>query len=428
MPLPRSRLVRQTETVNATPSTIPSAPGNRPAGRLGLRLNLMRPESSGQTDRVTHIELFFDLIFVFALTQLSRHLYENQSWHGAAESVILILALWWIWVHTTWVTNLLDPARLPVRGVVIGLSLVGLVVSVSIYESFGDRGIVFAVAYVTLQLGRTAFMALALARHDRALFHAFVRIFVWLAVAGLFWILGGLLPSDYRLPLWATALGIEFVSATLGFPVPGLGRALPGDAELSGPHVAERSAQFVIIALGESFLVAGFAFVGQDSSLPGVIGLLLAFVSGAAMWWLYFDHGEHTGSLALAASPNPGRLARLAYTYVHALLIAAVVLTSVGGKEILAHPDDPIIFSTAVAITGAPLLFLLGLVLFRFLVAGEILASHLTGIALLLLVLPLTFTLSPLALGAVGAVVLSIVACWETIVRLRNGTAEEAAG
>ncbi|TFC47413.1 low temperature requirement protein A [Cryobacterium sp. TMT1-62] len=416
--------------MNATPSTVPSAPGTgrRPAGRFGLRLNLMRPDRPDLADRVTYIELFFDLIFVFALTQLSRHLYENQSWQGAAESVILVLALWWIWVHTTWVTNLLDPARLPVRGVVIGLSLVGLVVSVSIYESFGDRGFLFAVAYVTLQLGRTAFMALALALHDRALFRAFVRIFLWLAVAGLFWILGGLLPADYRLLLWATALGIEFVSAKLGFPVPGLGRATPGDGELSGPHIAERSALFVIIALGESFLVTGFAFVDQDVSVPGVLGLLLAFVSGAAMWWLYFDHSEYAGSKALADAADPGRLARLAYTYVHAMLIAGIVLSSVGVKEILAHPDDPVIFSTAVAITGGPLLYLLGLALFRFVVAREVLISHVTGIALLLLALPLAFALSPLALGALGALMLTTVACWGTIVRVRNGTAEKEAG
>ncbi|TFD31483.1 low temperature requirement protein A [Cryobacterium cryoconiti] len=388
----------------------------------------MRPDDSEQSDRVTYIELFFDLIFVFALTQLSRHLYENQSLQGAAESAVLVLALWWIWVHTTWVTNVLDPARLPVRGVVLGLSLIGLVVSVSIYESFGDRGFIFAVAYVVLQLGRTAFMALALARHDRGLHRSFVRIFVWLAVAGSFWIAGGLLPADYRLLLWAIALGIEFVSASAGFPVPGLGRAAPGDAELSGPHIAERSALFVIIALGESFLVTGFAFVDQDVSVPGVIGLLLAFVSGAAMWWLYFDHGERAGSRALATSTDPGRIARFAYTYVHALIIAGVVLTSVGDKEVLGHPDSSMILSTAVAITGGPLLYLLGLTLFRFVVARELLVSHLAGIALLLLALPVAFTLSPLALGAVCASVLTLVACWETIVRVRNGTADEEAG
>ena len=95
--------------------------------RVGFRRNLLRPDDSDRTDRVTYIELFFDLIFVFALTQLSRFLYENQSPIGALESAILVLALWWVWVYTTWVTNMLDPTKLPVRGVVIGLALVGFV-------------------------------------------------------------------------------------------------------------------------------------------------------------------------------------------------------------------------------------------------------------------------------------------------------------
>ena len=146
------------------------------------------------------------------------------------------------------------------------------------------------------------------------------------------------------------------------------------------------------------------------------------------MWWLYFDHGERAGSRALASSADPGRIARLAYTYVHALIIAGVVLTSVGDKEVLGHPDGSMTLSTAVAITGGPLLYLLGLTLFRFVVAREVLASHLAGIVLLLLALPVAFTLSPLALGAVCASVLTLVACWETIVRVRNGTADEEAG
>ncbi|MBC7443166.1 MAG: low temperature requirement protein A [Ramlibacter sp.] len=409
-----------TSPLNTTPTT--SSPG------FGFRRNLLRPDYSAQADRVTHIELFFDLIFVLALTQLSRYLYENQSWAGALESAVLVLALWWIWVHTTWVTNVLDPARLPVRGAVIGLSLVGLVASVSIFESFGDRGIVFALAYVTLQLGRTAFMALAVARHDAGLFRTFVRIFLWLAVAGVFWVVGGLLPPGYRLVLWSVALGIEFLSASLGFPVPGLGRSRPGNAELSGAHIAERSALFVIIALGESFLVSGFAFVDQAVSLPGVLGLLIAFVSGVMMWWLYFDHAESAGSKALAADQETGRIARLAYTYVHAVIIAGVVLTSVGDKEILGHPYEAMMLSTAVTITGGPLLYLLGLALFRRVVTGEVLFSHLLGVALLLALLPLAFLLSPLQLGAASMAVLSVVACWETAVRLRNGTVNEEAG
>ncbi len=395
---------------------------------FGFRRNLLRPDDSERADRVTYIELFFDLIFILALTQLSRYLYENQSWTGALESAMLVLALWWVWVFTTWVTNWLDPARLPVRGVIIALSLVGLVMSTSIYESFGDRGIVFAIAYVSLQLGRTVFMVLALARHDPALHQTFLRMLAWLSVAGVFWIVGALLPLEFRLPFWIAALAIEYLSASLGFRVPGTGKAAVDDWDLSGPHLAERSALFVIIALGESFLVTGFAFVAQESSLSGVLGMLLAFVTAVAMWWLYFDHGERAGSKAIARASAPGRIARLAYTYVHAIIIAGIVLTSVADKEILGHPDEAMRWSTAVTVVGGPVLYLVGLVLFRRIVARELLVSHLTGVAALLVVFAFAFQVSPLLLGAMTTAVLVTVAGWETIVRVRTGTDEAEAG
>jgi low temperature requirement protein LtrA len=408
--------------------TPPTKSAPAAAARFGLRRNLLRPDDSERADRVTYIELFFDLIFIFALTQLSRYLYENQSWTGALESAMLVLALWWVWVYTTWVTNWLDPARLPVRGVIIALSLVGLVMSTSIFESFGDRGIVFAIAYVTLQLGRTTFMVFALARHDRALHQTFLRMLAWLSVAAVFWIVGALLPLEYRLPFWIAALAIEYVSASLGFRVPGTGKAAVDDWDLSGPHIAERSALFVIIALGESFLVTGFAFVAQESSVAGVLGMLLAFVTAVAMWWLYFDHGERAGSKAIARASAPGRIVRLAYTYVHAIIIAGIVLTSVADKEILEHPDEAMSWSTAVTVVGGPVLYLVGLVLFRRIVARELLISHLAGVAALLVVFALAFQVSPLLLGAMTTTVLVIVAAWETIVRVRTGTDEPEAG
>jgi len=392
---------------------------------LGFRRNLLRPTDSDRTDRVTYIELFFDLIFVFALTQLSRYLYENQSPLGALESAVLVLAVWWVWVYTTWVTNWLDPARLPVRGVVISLALVGLVMGTSIYESFGDRGLAFAVAYVVLQLGRTAFMVLAVARHDRVLHRQFVSMLVWLSAASVLWIVGALLPLGLRLPLWLAALGIEYLSASRGFRVPDSDAHAGG---LSGAHIAERSALFIIIALGESFLVTGFAFVGQESSVAGVIGVLIAFVTVVAMWWLYFDHGERAGSRAIETAERPGRIARLAYTYAHAVLIAGVVLTSVAAKEVLEHPDDAMKLSTAITVVGGPLLYLVGLLLFRHVVARERMLSHLVGAGLMVAAFFAAPLVSPLALGGLVTAVLVGVASAETIVRLRRGTVDREAG
>ncbi|MDJ0324713.1 low temperature requirement protein A [Cryobacterium sp. PH31-AA6] len=395
---------------------------------FGIRQNLLRPDDSERAHRVAYIELFFDLIFILALTQLSRYLYDNQTLAGALESTLLVLAFWWIWIYTTWATNWLDPVRLPVRGAIIGLSLIGLVMSTSIYESFGDRGLVFALSYVTLQLGRTVFMLLALAPHDRDLHRTHLRILVWLTVAGVFWILGAVLPLEFRLPLWGIALAVEYLSAGLGFRVPGLGKATAEDWDISGPHIAERSALFVIIALGESFLVTGFAFIDKSISVDGVLGLLVAFVSAVTMWWLYFDHGERVGANAMASSAAPGRIARLAYTYVHAIIIAGIVLTSVADKEVLKHPDAAVSLATAITLVGGPVLYLVGLVLFRWIVARELLISHLAGVTALLVLFGLAFALSPLVLAAMTTGVLVGVATWETVLRVRTGTDEPDAG
>ncbi|WP_161885481.1 low temperature requirement protein A [Marisediminicola antarctica] len=407
------------------PSEQNVTPGQAP---IGFRRNLMRPEDSERTDRVTYIELFFDLIFVFALTQLSNHLYENQSVLGAAESAVLVLALWWVWVYTTWVTNWLDPARLLVRGVVIGLALVGLVMSTSIYEAFGDRGLAFALAYVALQLGRTVFMVLAAARHDAELYRELAQVLVWLSIASVFWIAGALLPLAYRLPVWAAALVVEYLSANRGFRIPGMTSGRLGDGRLSGAHIAERSALFVIIALGESFLVTGFAFVDQEASVAGVIGVITAFVTAVAMWWLYFDHGERAGSRAIENADMPGKLARVAYTYVHTLIIAGIVLASVADKEILAHPDAGMKLSTAITIIGGPVLYLVGLLLFRWVVARELLRFHIVGVAVMLALFAVAFTLTPLVLGVVVTLALVGVASAETIVRVRRGTDDAEAG
>jgi len=223
-----------------------------------------------------------------ALTQLSRYLYENQSPTGALESAVLVLALWWVWVYATWVTNSLDPAHFPVRAAVIGLALVGLIMSVSIFESFGDRGLTFAIAYVVLQIGRRVFMIAAVARHNRDLSHDFVRVLIRLAASGVFWILGGLVSIEFRIWFWLIALRIEHLSGAVGFRLHGRGSARIEDWDISGSHIAQRSALFVIIALGESFLVTGFAFVAQESSVVGVASVLLAFVNTVTLWWLLF--------------------------------------------------------------------------------------------------------------------------------------------
>lgn len=390
---------------------------------FGMARDVLRPTDSSRADRVTYVELFFDLMFVLALTQLSAYLFENQTPLGAFEGIIMVCALWWAWVSTTWVTNWLDPVTLPVRGAVVALGFVALVMSVSIAEAFGDRAWAFAVSYVVLQIGRTGFIVWATVRHDRRVARDFALILGWTVVGGALWIVGAVLPNAWQLPVWTAALALELLGTILGYPVPGRGRVLIHSWDLSGPHIAERTSLFVLIAVGEGLLVTGFAFVEKESSVSSIAALVTAFVTAAAAWWIYFDHGERVGAEAIEASDEPGRLARTAYTWVHLPIIAGIVLMSVGDKEMLSHPDQRSAAATIV-IAGAPILFLAGTVLFRRTLERRWARAQLIGLVALTVLTGVAFFLpffDALRLSVAAAVLLVAVAAGETVERVRRG-------
>lgn len=387
---------------------------------FGLRRDVLRPADTSRADRVTYVELFFDLVFVFALTQVSGYLYEHQTPLGALEGAILVCALWWAWVSTTWVTNWLDPVKLPVRGAVVALTFVAFVMSVAIAEAFGDRAWAFAIAYVVLQVGRTGFIVWATWRHDARAAHDFANVLVWTVAGSVLWIVGALLPLPAQLPFWGAALALELVGTIVGFPVPGRGRVELSAWDLSGPHIAERTALFVLIALGEGLLVTGFEVVAAEASVASMVALATAFVSAAACWWIYFDHGERIGAEAIEASPSPGRLARTAYTWVHLAIVGGIVLLGVGDKEVLGHPHEQSV-AAVVTVLGGPLLFLAGTTVFRKVLDGRWMVAQLVGMLVLLAVAVLTPLIDPLTTGVLAAIVLAATATGETIERLRTG-------
>lgn len=390
---------------------------------FGLRADVLRPADTERAQQVTYVELFFDLVFVFGLTQLGSYLYENQTPLGALEGVIMLVALWWAWVSTTWVTNWLDPVKLPVRAAVIGLAFVAFVMSAAIAEAFGDRAWTFALAYITLKLGRAVFMVWSTARHDPQVSHDFGNVLVWALAGSALWIVGALLPLPLQLPLWAAALALELTGSVLGYPVPGRGRMEIGRWDVSGSHIAERTALFVLIALGEGLLVTGFAFVAVEASVEGVIAVATAFVAAAACWWIYFDHGERIGAEALEAAGAPGRTARTAYSWVHLLVVGGIVLLGVGDKEVLAHPHEQSL-AAVVTVLGGPMLFLIGTVLFRRVLERRWMRAQLAGIAALLVVAAITPLLDPLSTGSLAALVLVATAAGETIERMRRNAPE----
>jgi low temperature requirement protein LtrA len=220
--------------------------------------SLLRERKDGSEARVGSVELFFDLVFVFAVTQLSHFLLHHLTPLGAVQTCLLLMAVWWVWIYTSWVTNWLDPDKTQVRVMLFLLMLAGLVLSISLPEAFAERGLTFAAAYASMQVGRSLFALWAFERAGRpADAKNFQRIIIWLSVSGLFWIFGGFAAPAPRLGLWAVALAIEYTGPAVGFFVPGLGRSETTDWAIEGGHLAERCGLFVIIALGESILVTG---------------------------------------------------------------------------------------------------------------------------------------------------------------------------
>src|SRR5665213_2295582 len=277
---------------------------------------LFRKSTPHQHSRVTYAELLFDLVFVCAVTQIPHSLLGRFTPLGALQTRQLLLGVWRAWVYTAWVTNWLNPELTPVRVLLFLLMFGGLVLSTSIPKAFESRGLWFALAYAAMQVGRTLFLlastppARTLARINA------IRILSWLRVSAVFWIAGGLAHGHARLALWAVALGIEYISPAVRFWVPKYGASAVADWVVEGGHMAERCAGFIIIALGESIVVTRATFADLSWTRQTVTAFASAFVGAIAMWWIYFHKGAEAGSERISRSSEPGRLGRLAYTYL----------------------------------------------------------------------------------------------------------------
>jgi len=365
--------------------------------------------------RVTNAELFFDLVFVFAVTQLSHSLLHHFTPLGALQVTVLFLAVWWVWVYTTWVTNWLDPEQTPVRILLFLLMLGGLVLSTTIPKAFEERGLWFAVAYASMQVGRTAFWLLATPKHRTAVRHNAIRILAWLCLSAVFWILGGLAESENRLTFWIAALAIEYVSAAARFWTPGLGFSSLEAWAVEGSHMAERCALFIIIALGETLVIQGATFAELTWTAENVAAFLSTLTGSIAIWWIYFHRGMEAGAAKISKSAESGRLARLAYTYLHMPIVAGIILAAVADELVLKHPGGHSDTRTVLAAVGGPLLFLVGTILFKLAIRGFLQLSHIFGIIALAATGWLGHDLSPLWLSILTTAIMVVVAVWESL-------------
>ena len=336
-------------------------PASAGAPPIVPQLPIIRTRTEGE-QRATFFELFFDLVYVFAVTQLSHHLVDDLTWPGAAETAFMLVALYWAWNYTTWMTNWFDPDTVPVRLVLIFVMLASLLMAVAIPDGFGDQALLFACAYAGLQIGRNVFVV---AVTPRGRFNQnFRQILAWSVLSAPLWVAGGVVDAEgLRWVLWLGALGLDLAAPLVTYWLPGFGTTPMTQWQIEGAHFGERFQLFVIIVLGETVVLAGATASDEGLSIDVVAALLLAFLSSTALWWLYFDQvaGTVLERIRAATAEERGRIGRDIYTYLHLPIVAGIVLVAVGDEIVIAHPTDDLHGAGALVALGGPALFLGGL-------------------------------------------------------------------
>jgi low temperature requirement protein LtrA len=366
---------------------------------------LLRDRSGDQ--RVTNIELFFDLVYVFAVTQLSHHLLPEPTVRAALQAAVLLAMIWMVWAYTTWLTNWMDPERLEVRVLLVALMLISLAMSAALPRAFTTLGWVVGTGYAVQQIGRGVFMVVTL---RGPLQKNYERILAWCAVSGSFAVAGGLADGLARELLWLLAVGTDAVGGLTGFATPGLGRSRTSDWTIEGGHFAERCQAFILIALGESIVIIGATLSGLTHiSGTAVAAFVVAFAGSVALWWLYFDRSAGASAAVIAASDDPGRIARAAYTLIHPVMVAGIIVAAAADDKILSAPSSANAPS-AWMILGGPALFLAGHAAFKWVVWRVIPWTRLAGVAVLGLLGAAAPVLPEIALAACAAAVVAAVA------------------
>ncbi|MEJ8280964.1 low temperature requirement protein A [Pseudonocardia spirodelae] len=375
------------------------------------RPRLMRPAGDSE---VAPVELFFDLVYVFAIVQVSHTLLYHLTPVGALETAVLFAAVWWLWNYSAWAMNYLDPGRTSVRLLNAGLMLAALGMALALPAAFGGGGLLFALCFATAQIGRPLFLVVTMRGHVLA--RNYRLLLVWSTAASVLFVAGAFLPPVARLVVWALAVAVDIAGPRAEYRVPGLGRTPMTDWPVDLEHLAERNRLVFIIALGESILIMGFTLTDLEVVTPyAVLITLLGFVGLVALWWSYFALAGH-GSRAGAGDASV-RAARAAFAYAHGLMVAGAVVFAVAIELHLTHPENgPALVLTSV---GGPLLYIAGNTLYLRGRTGTVGRSRYVAAAVLVVA-----ATAALAAGhalpaiAIGLVVLAVVVALAVVTEL----------
>lgn len=341
--------------------------------------HVRRRRTDEVSQRASTLELFYDLVFVFAITQVSHLLLEHLTWAGAGQALIVLLAVWWSWNYTTWTTNELDTETIPVRLLLLALMLVSLLMSVAIPDAFGEHGLLFAGSYVAIQVGRHVFLTFAAAEPGTIERERAGRILTWFVAAGVLWIAGALADGPARTALWLAALALDYGAPLVLFWVPGRPRLEGATWDVGTEHFAERFGLFIILALGESIVLTGATTSESDLTPATIVAFVMAFLASAAIWWLYFTSVARVGEHYLAVSEDRTTLARDGYTFLHVVFAAGIIMAAVGDELVIAHPTEVLPPQEVTAVAAGPAIYLFALTLFGYRLTGTLSKRKLFG-------------------------------------------------
>jgi low temperature requirement protein LtrA len=357
--------------------------------------------------QVTPLELFFDLVFVFAVTQVTSLLADDPTWGGVLRGMLVLAALWWAWGVYAWLTSTTDVDEGGVRLTMLAAMSAMLVVALAVPGAFGDDALLFGVAYFVVRLLHLV-LSMIVAFDDPDRFDAILRFAPTAMIGASLLVVAAFLEGDGRIALWIVALAIDY----LGPVVVGVGRGW----RVLPEHFAERHGLIILIALGESIIAIGVG-AGFQLSAGVIAAAVLGIVVLSALWWLYFDVAAIfvRGRLAQATGLDRHRLALYAYSYLHLPLVAGIVLFALGLEKTLAHVGETLDTVPAVALCGGAALYLLGHVAFLLRATGRVFRRRTIGGVALLALIPAALVIPSLAALALVSAVCSFVVAYEAI-------------
>jgi low temperature requirement protein LtrA len=365
----------------------------------------------GQPARVGFLELFFDLVFVFAFIRVSDQLLATLMSHrqafftDAGKTLLLLLALLMVWYATAWITDLYDSERPEIQLVVTGSMFGSLLMAIALPRAFGSGGLVFATTYVAIHIGRGLVLVPALRGHEAQ--RRAAGVLLWFAVSAVPWIVGAILPGNLRWALWTVAIAIEYTGGILLNPAPWTGptrSAWPVVAE----HISERYRQLFIIALGELILVVGIDYSSKHDGTIGShsVAFVALFVNTVLLWRIYTYRAGELLPAAIGTAPNPGRTVRRALI-AHLLMILGVIASSTGYGLVIAHPLGHTQPVWVAVILGGPALFIVGRANFERVVFNRVSRDRVVGLLVLVALAPVMPFLAPLAVATTAMAVLA---------------------